>query len=373
MIGLFSLLVLLYCIVMLFYAFRFRTFNDFELDENTPETTFSIIIAFRNEAVNLPQLLKCLKALKYPSYLFEIILIDDHSEDDSKAICHQWKAENSDLTISIIDNQDLVKSPKKSAVLSAIKQAKSDYILTTDADCLLPENWLMYFNQHLQDKDSDLVAGPVKIIEDAQFWKKFQVLDMMSLQVVGLGSFKTSLPLFCNAANLCYKTSTIKALQAFENHKDVISGDDVFNLEVFHQQGRNINALMHPEVTVWTTAEPDFQALLQQRIRWASKAKYYRNTWLKSLGLIVLLTNLMLIISLVMAFITDGFQFFWCLWLFKLGLDYYVLYVGNQFFRLNLCLRDYLIMLLVYPFVSSYFGLLSLRGNFSWKGRDYEV
>jgi cellulose synthase/poly-beta-1,6-N-acetylglucosamine synthase-like glycosyltransferase len=373
MIEFFSLLILIYCIILLFYAFRFRAFESFELKKNSPISTFSIVIPFRNEAENLPQLLKSVRHLKYPSNMFEVILVNDHSEDDSKAICQQWKAENEGLAISIIDNQGLAKSPKKSAVVTALKLVDHDYVLTTDADCLLPEYWLLHYDQHLQNNTSELVAGPVKIIEDPSFWAKFQVLDMLSLQVVGLGSFKTSSPLFCNAANLCYKTSTIEELKAFEKHKNIISGDDVFNLEVYQQKGKQISALVHPDATVWTTAEPGFQLLLQQRIRWASKARHYQNKSLKALGLIVLLTNLILILSLLLAFTVEGFQHFWWLWLFKLGVDFYVLNVGNQFFKTNLCLRDYLIMLLIYPFAGSYFGLLSLRGNFSWKGRKYKV
>lgn len=373
MMGFLSLLVLLYCTVMLFYAFRFKAYTPQDLDDKSPQNSFSIIIPFRNEAQHLPQLLKSLSAMNYPPSFFEILLVNDHSEDDSKAICNKWLDENTRLNISILDNLDLAQSPKKSAILTALEVVEKDYILTTDADCLLPENWLLHFDQHLQNNPSELIAGPVKIIEESTFWTKFQVLDLMSLQVVGLGSFKTPSALLCNAANLCYKTSTLKELGAFDKHKNVISGDDVFNLEVFQQRGKNSSALVHPQATVWTTAEPDFQSLSQQRIRWASKAKFYRNRWLKALGLIVLLTNLILILSLILAFTIEGFQHFWWLWLFKLGVDFYVLYVGNQFFRVNLCLREYLIMLLVYPFAGSYFGVLSLKGNFRWKGRPYKV
>jgi len=373
MMGLLSLLVLLYCMLMLFYAFRFKAYIPQNLDDKSPQNSFSIIIPFRNEAQHLPQILKSLSALNYPSTLFEILLVDDHSEDGSKAICEQWLTKNTRLNISILDNRNLARSPKKSAILTALKIADKDYILTTDADCIVPEDWLMHFDQHLQNYASDLVAGPVKIIEDVKFWTKFQVLDMMSLQVIGLGSFKTPNALFCNAANLCYKTKPFKDIQAFDNHKDITSGDDVFNLEAFQKQGKTVRALVHPDATVWTKAEENFQSLTQQRIRWASKAKFYSNTFLMALGVLVLLTNLGLVLSLILGFSSLDFQWFWWLWVFKLGVDFYVLYVGNQFFHTKLCLRDYLVMLLIYPFVSTYFGLLALRGNFSWKGRDYRI
>ena len=43
----------------------------------------SIIIPFRNEAENLPKLLKSIDAQEYPKHLFEVILVDDDSEDYS--------------------------------------------------------------------------------------------------------------------------------------------------------------------------------------------------------------------------------------------------------------------------------------------------
>lgn len=373
MMGFLSLLILVYCVLMLFYTFRFKAFGNYDLNEKLPQASFSIIVPFRNEAQHLPELLKSLSQLNYPKSLFEIILFDDHSEDESKAICERWKNQNTDLKIKLFDNQNLAKSPKKSALLTAIDEVTREYIITTDADCLLPENWLLHFDLHFQNHNSDLVAGPVKMIENFKFWTKFQVLDMMSLQVIGLGSFKTPSALFCNAANLCYKTETLKEIQAFDKHKDLISGDDVFNLEEFQKQSKAVNAIVHPEATVWTYTEDSFQNLAQQRIRWASKAKFYSNKWLLFIGLIVLFSNFGLVLSLVLAFIFESYHHFWWLWIFKLGVDFYVLYVGNQFFKNNLCSRDYLIMLLVYPFVCSYLGVLSLTGKFNWKGRVYKV
>jgi cellulose synthase/poly-beta-1,6-N-acetylglucosamine synthase-like glycosyltransferase len=369
-----SLLVLAYCMLMLFYALRFKAFRFYELKKDLPpKTNFSIIIPFRNEAEYLPQLLKSLSELKYPKNQFEIFLVNDHSEDDSKSICDDL-IENLGLkNASTIDNQNLAKSPKKSAILSALSAVKGDYLITTDADCLLPQDWLRHYDMQIQDNPADLVAGPVKIIENNKFWTKFQVLDMMSLQVIGLGSFKTPTPLLCNAANLCYKVETLLDIEAFEAHKDIVSGDDIFNLESFQKSNKSVKAIVHPDVTVWTKAESHFNDLTQQRIRWASKAKFYKNKWLIILGLIVLLTNLSLVSSLVFAFASESFQHFWWLWIFKISVDFCVLYIGNQFFKASLCLREYIIIMLIYPFVSSYFGVLSLDGKFNWKGRKYMV
>jgi len=362
----------LYSSVILYYTLRFKINTN--IIKTNPYHSFSVVIPFRNEETQLPQLLKCLERLNYPPALFEILLVDDFSEDASKKICESWKKDNSTLNISILDNQKLVKSPKKSAVLTALKEVKNEYTITTDADCLIPENWLFIFNQCIIEHSSDLIAGPVKIVEGSGFWTTFQVLDMMSLQVIGLGSFQTTSPLFCNAANLCYNTQTLKDIKAFDGHKDIASGDDVFNLEVFVQNEKKITALVHQEAMAWTTPEVNFKALTQQRIRWASKAKFYTNGVLKRIGILVFITNVSLVLSLILAFFIDSyFDYWWVLWTIKMGTDFYALYQGNYFFKTNLCLRQYLVMLAVYPFISSYFALLALNGKFTWKGRAMKV
>ena len=374
MMGLLLLLVLLYAIVMLFYGFKFRSFKTIDIKHTGPLTPFNIIIPFRNEAKNLHELLKSLSELNYPENLIDIYLVDDHSDDKSKAICHQYIEKYKMTTAQVLENQNLATSPKKSAVLTALEDIKTGYVITTDADCLVPENWLLHIDQHIQQHQSHLIAGAVCIATEKNFWSRFQVLDLMSLQVVGLGSFKTQNPLLCNAANLAYEAKTLKQLQAFNQHQQHISGDDIFNLQVFQQAGKKVSALVHPEAVVWTKVEPDFKSLTQQRIRWASKAKHYNNKTLISLGVLVFLTNLLLVSSLVLAVLFEEFQnYFWSFWLIKCIADYLVLNIGRRFFKPGICLRDYLLMLLVYPFVSVYFALLSLGGRFNWKGRSYRV
>ncbi|RRO15918.1 glycosyltransferase [Flavobacteriaceae bacterium 14752] len=368
------IVILIYMAVMLFYAYKFKTFKTYDLDSMETHTHFSILIPFRNEAENLPLLLKCLSELNYPQHLFQIYLIDDYSEDESNAVCLEQIEKLGLRNIQILKNKNLATSPKKSAILTALEQIKSGYVITTDADCLLPEHWLLHFEHCIQQTKADLIAGPVRIIEETSFWQKFQVLDLMSLQVIGLGSFKTKTPLICNAANLAYKLKTLKALNAFDTHQQQISGDDIFTLQAFDQAGKTIKAIVHPDAVVWTKAQQSFKDLTQQRIRWASKAKHYQNKTLIGLGILVFLTNLILVLSLGFALIFESFKTgFWLLWILKLIADFTVLKTGNQFFKTSLCARDYLFLLLIYPFVSVYFAVLSLGGKFNWKGRSYQV
>ena len=65
----------------------------FSKKEFTPKTSFTIVVPFRNEKENLPNLLHSISLLNYPKDLVEIILVDDDSNDSWKMEDGRWKFE----------------------------------------------------------------------------------------------------------------------------------------------------------------------------------------------------------------------------------------------------------------------------------------
>jgi poly-beta-1,6-N-acetyl-D-glucosamine synthase len=138
-------MIILLIIVSLVYVFLtgallfgWRKIPEYVLSGKPPEIKFSIVVPYRNEAENLPDLLDSLSLLKYPASHFEILLVNDASEDASREICSRFKEANPDLNIHLLENERTTSSPKKDAILTALKKAQFDYLLTTDADCLVP-------------------------------------------------------------------------------------------------------------------------------------------------------------------------------------------------------------------------------------------
>src|SRR5690606_27201900 len=104
-----------------------RGFNKvpfFKPTETTPKTTFTVIVPFRNEAENLPTLLKSIQDLKYPINLFEVILVDDESNDNSVKIIEKVLdtlrfRRDTRTDISIINSERKTHAPKKDAITTA--------------------------------------------------------------------------------------------------------------------------------------------------------------------------------------------------------------------------------------------------------------
>ncbi|MEG9327823.1 glycosyltransferase [Salinimicrobium catena] len=367
-----AIISFLYVFLLLFLLYGLRKLPDFYGKNSAPKTAFSILIPFRNEAESLPKLLHSLKQLKYPTELFEVILINDASEDASEAICTSFISENPQLNVSLLQNQRNSGSPKKDALTTGIRAAKNAIIATTDADCRLPETWLQNIDAIIETEKAEFVAGPVTVIPKKGFWNGFQELDIFSLQAATMGSFGVDLPIMCNGANLCYSKEAFLNVNGYSGNEGIASGDDIFLLEKFQKAGLKTKFLRSRAAIVQTTLQPDLKNLISQRVRWAAKTSAYKSFFAKIVGLTVLLMNL----GLVMAFL--GFvtgllplQALGLPFLLKFNADFILIYQGARFFDREKAMKTYLFSSLIYPFFSSYVAVISLFGGYNWKGRRF--
>lgn len=364
---------ILYLALMLAFTIGFDKVKDFFLSDGTSKTKFSVVIPFRNEAENLPQLLKSLNTLNYPKHLFEVILADDDSDDDGISIITET-IETSQLNIRIIKNHRASGAPKKDAIVTAIQHAKFDWVITTDADCVLPKFWLDSFDAFIQYKNPVCIVAPVTYSEENTFLSRFQLLDLFSLQGATIGGFGINKPFLCNGANFAYTQSVFKDVNGFEGNMNISSGDDIFLLEKIVKKHPNaVHYLKCEKVIVTTKPQATWQELIQQRIRWAAKTSAYNNWFGKLVGISVLLMNLSIVLLPLLSLI--GF-FNIKIWVYllviKLNIDFLLLYKTSAFFNQRRAFRSFLTSFFVYLFFSVYVGYLSLFKSYTWKERTFK-
>ena len=370
--------VVLYLIAAIYVVFiaqliyGFNKVKPFERTEVNPKTTFSIIAPFRNEAKNLPKLLKSISKLNYPKELFEIILVDDFSTDTSERICIQWRMANGLIESTLLENLRLSNSPKKDAISRAVPILKHEWMVTTDADCIVTKNWLLTLDNFIQQNNPEMVVGAVVYKTKNNWFHYFQQLDLMSLQGTTIGSFGIGKPFMCNGANFAYTKKFFQELGGFGGINSTASGDDVLLLQkAVTANSDKVLYLKNKEFIVKTKPENDLFVLFMQRVRWASKTTSYKNIYAKSLAVVVLLMNLSLVLGF--GFWILGKIEIWNLssiFLIKYLVDYVLLYKSNQYLNKGKFLLP-LASSLVYPVFSSAVGLYSLFGSFTWKGRHF--
>lgn len=358
------------------FVYGFNKVEVFKLEKLPSKTRFSIIIPFRNEAENLPRLIKSINALNYSKELFEVILIDDDSDDDSVEIINDsLKGFDGDqLNISIISNERKTNSPKKDAISIAVKHAKNDWIITTDADCILPIYWLDSFDEYIQKNDANCIAAPVTYFETSNFLNTFQLLDLMSLQGATIGGFGIQKPFLCNGANFAYTKELFEDLNGFEGNWNTASGDDIFLLEkAAKKYPKQLHYLKCQQSIVLTQSQPSWKTLISQRVRWAAKTSAYNNWFGKLTGLLVLLMNALVIcLGILAVFGTFNLKTYVYLLIIKFNIDFFLIYKSVMFFNQKSILRSFIVAFVLYPFFSLYVAFISIFSSYAWKGRTFK-
>ena len=355
-------LIYLLFIGQLIYGFnRMRRFSKAEF---IPKTSFSIVVPFRNEKENLPNLLHSISLLNYPKELVEVILVDDDSDDE-------FRIQNLEFRIQMLKNVRKSNSPKKDAIETAIQAAKNDWIITTDADCLVQKDWLTIYDQYIQKNEVEMVASGVCYIPKKGFLSAFQNLDFLSLQGATIGSFGINQPFMCNGANFAYSKSFFKELNGFQGNETIASGDDVFLLQkAVSVAPKKVGFLLAKESIVATNPVATWSDLFQQRVRWASKSTGYSSVYGKLLALVVFGGNLAWIVSFLLWLVglldQNIFMLFVAL---KFIIDFILIYKTSSFFESKL--QYVLASSLLYPFFSVSVAVYSLFGKYSWKGRNF--
>ena len=365
-------ITLFYLVLIGALIFGFDRVNDFTLEDLPAKTKFSIIIPFRNEAENLPKLLQSISQLNYTKTKFEIIFIDDESNDNSSGIIEK-NLNKTKIDFTILKNKHITNSPKKDAITLAISKAKYEWIVTTDADCVLPKFWLDCFDYFIHKNDSHFIVAPVTYHNANSFLKRFQLLDILSLQGATIGGFGIKNPFLCNGANLAYKKILFNELKGFEGNTTIASGDDIFLLEkVLKHKPKTVHYLKHIEATVTTKPQQNFKDLKAQRVRWTAKTSSYKNWFGKLVGVIVFLMNATLICSILFTLAQFiSFKFFAYIFIIKFSVDFLLLFKTARFYNQEQYLASYIFSSVLYPLFSVYIVFIALFSKYKWKGRTY--
>jgi biofilm PGA synthesis N-glycosyltransferase PgaC len=341
-----------------------------ELSSATGKTStgISVIIAFRNEASNLEALLSSLKRQVYPEALYEIILVNDHSDDGSEVFVRNF-CETS-TNIILISNEGKIAG-KKSAVKTGISNASHELIVTTDADCTMDEYWLATIARFYEEKNPDMIIGLVDIISETGFFEKFQEVEFLSLIAAGAGAAAGRRPIYCNAACFAFKKSVYKSMD--DPLKEAVSsGDDtLFMHAVKKNRKRSILLLKSAKAIVVTHGLSSWAGYFNQRRRWISKSRHYNDPDTVFTALLVLLVNLCIIVTVTVFIMGRNYWLFPILYTGKTTADFLFLKSFLRFYGKKLQVILFMEYSMIYPFYVVYFAATGLLYGYTWKGRHF--
>ncbi len=260
----------------------------------------SVIIPVKNEEGNIQNLLNDLAAQSLDPGYFEVIIIDDGSYDSTLDILRS----SNDL----LDDIKILRSAgngKKEAVALGLEHSQGKYIVTTDGDCRVSNNWLKDIYNVIKTVNPDMIIGAVDIINDGSLINRFTQLEFLALQAVTEFYAKKGKPVLCNGANLCFRNPGSDRYRIMVK-KNIKSGDDIFIMESFKRQGKIITWIDTIDSMVLTLGPDSLKSFFEQRIRWTSKSTFYTDPALLAISILVFLTNLVISLTLVASFFFPG-------------------------------------------------------------------
>lgn len=356
---------------LLYAAIVLRVRRDWAKLEMTGnrDVDVSIVIALRNEAKNLPLLFRSLERLEYPRERFEVILVDDHSDDNSHVLCEDFSNKTS-LNIQVLQLEGRL-SGKKNALEHGIKSSKFDFILVTDADCEVPQNWITAMQP---SGDWDFVSGPVMYKKGSSWFSPLLQLDLAALIALGGSRIRRGQPVLANGANMMFSKEAFDKVGGYSGNLHIASGDDVFLMKSIAAKGGKVVFQRAKDALVQTNHPESWSDLVLQRMRWARKTQMNITSREMNVPFLLVLCYLFYTLFVVYivfnpyaAFIPAVLTF-----LFKYIID--LLFFGRvlHFFKRRSLLSQLWYIEIIHPLITIYLALRSLKGSFEWKGRRYD-
>jgi cellulose synthase/poly-beta-1,6-N-acetylglucosamine synthase-like glycosyltransferase len=332
---------------------------------DTSKKFVSVVIAVRNEEASMLPLLTSLRFQDFPHDRFEVIVVDDHSTDQTHQLVSHWLSDNTHIQCSLIPSTG---HGKKHALTEGIQKAKGEMILTTDADSLLPTDWIsrmvMSFHQ-----DTSMVIGLVKIHQDEHFFSKLQAIEFNSVMGSGIALHSLGFPVMCNGASLAFRKRSFEMVKGYEDNMHIPSGDDEFLMRKLKKQFPGSIQSIHGPSVVSTQPQPSVKSFINQRLRWAGKWKANDSFMTRLLALFILIFQVSSILALVLLVTGEHWMEVGALIGLKFLLEGYFLFMVSKTLHQRFSMVAFVLLQVVYPFYVVMIGILSQLLDYEWKGR----
>jgi len=364
-----------YCPLMLFYFIGWKRTTLFSLPVSfSPKTKITVIIAARNEELNIGHCVRSILSQNYPEELLEVIVVDDHSQDGTMRVAESLAQDPTPKGTGV--RALLLPSNskgKKDAIAFGIQHSAGDLIITTDADCVADTKWLSTLVSYYEQFQPKMLAGPVAYTNEISWLEKWQSLDLCGMIAITAGAITNRFPNMCNGANLAYEKKVFEEVGGFDGINKQPSGDDVMLMQkIAREYPQGVHFLKSKEAIVFTQTEQTLRGLFQQRIRWLSKGTAFPDWRVSGVLVFSWLFNLSILFNFIAGFFLKEL---WLMagssFLIKTLAELPLLVAGCSFFGKEKLLWNVIPAQMVHILYVMLAGGISRLYQYEWKGRSY--
>jgi len=326
--------------------------------------SISVIIAARNEEKRILGCLDSLEKLDYPREKFEIIFVDDNSEDKTAEIINAYCQKNSNWKLIQLEKKSEWLKGKKNALLNGIAQAGGELIFTTDADCSVPSAWLKKMVNYFRPEVS-MVLGYSPLIKSNKFYFKLLQFDNLFSSIASAAPTKLGYPFTSVGRNLAYRKDSYEDMGGFQALKKFRSGDDIHLTGHFrYQKNGIIDFCADPDTFVQTQIPSSLKEVVQQQIR--KNSKTFQLSW-SSIIFMMIIFFYYLSLIMIPVFLPARLYLWGALLFIKFALEYVTLLKAANIFQQRDLVPYMPLMQVIYPAYIIFFSVIGTFQFYQWK------
>lgn len=233
---------------------------------------FSIVIAAKNEEENISLLMYALDQLDYPCELYEVIIIDDNSGDDTYKIASSLSQKIENYTVIKAENKPY--PAKKGALAVGIARAQHPYIMITDADCAPRADWLKAYADKFA-QGYDIAFGIAPYLRQENLVNELACFENLRAHMLTFAFAKMGMPYSASARNFGFKKSSFEQIGGYGNTTETLSGDDDLLIREAVKNGLKIGTVTAPNSFVYSRTAQTWKEYFRQKARHVSTSSHY--------------------------------------------------------------------------------------------------
>ena len=338
------------------------TFNG--LPEELPFV--SVIIPARNEEANIEACLRSLEESTYPMEKFELIVVNDMSEDKTSEIIEHYRKKHSNIIpLNLTQEAEKENIPgKPGAIHAGIKKAKGEYLLMTDADCVVEKKWIENIVTNFQLGHYDLLPSFTLIKGNALF-DKIQEIEWIYMHTMASAGIGNGYPLGCYGNNLSIRNDTYERLGGYPEINFSVTEDLALLLDVYKSGGK-VHYICDRDAVVTTNPCETFSEYIKQKKRWA-----VGGTALKWKAVAFVATSVMLWAALFYSLFTANIAALAAVLATRVIGDYFLIDSSLKKLKLKKLRKWIIPSVLFFMFMELIIPFTLLSKKVKWKGRTF--
>lgn len=361
--GIVVMATLAYGVLLFLSYFKFRKLNT-EMPPEIVQRSVAVVVAARNEEENIHPLLQALEAQEC-SFPFEIIIVDDNSEDRTVLVVQSYWPKK--IQVRVIPSNGI---GKKDAITTGVHATPADVVLITDADCIPDQQWVQKMAEQFNDPGCVFVCGMIRPCNAEGAIAKTLETETIFLQVASAGMYAMKSPNMCNGASMGFTRRLFTEVNGFAND-NFVSGDDMLLLQKAKwQYPSGVRWVKNQNAMVEVKVPTQLDEAIKQRARWLSKIKAYSDTAVTVTGILFLFMQLQLPLAILFWF---GLGFddnpFWLGVALKIIVELLLLSLAASFFRVSNAVLMLPVSFVMYCVITIGAIFRMMKGDIEWKGR----